>query len=194
MYSLLGERAAIRIVEDADEQSWNDLRRGEIVEIEAIVEETGLQKVAEAFSLFEQILPMAQAAGVEGGLDPEGERILQFVRQLAGANPRDRIPVVASVTASPEFKFVADLTTDHVLNRGLIDGEVTLFGKIRRRLRPGETHMVGAVFGGLERLLDDANQKEIAQVFEKPEVRQFGLTSPLVAYPAAILTPLAIYR
>jgi hypothetical protein len=195
LHQLLEQREAIQFLDAIDDNIWSQLRRGEIVEIEAVVQPTGLQKVAELFTTLQQLLPFAQAAGVEETLDSEAMTILTFIRDLANANPRDSVPIIVSLASTPKYKFAAQLRTDHlVAGEELLEGEVTVLGKIARKLREGETYMVGAVFAGLEQMLDDKSQRELAEVFEKPEVRALGLASPRLEHPAATLTPIALYR
>jgi hypothetical protein len=103
--------------------------------------------------------------------------------------------MIASLASATRFKFATALRTKYLVgDLDLLEGESTVLGKIQRKLNRGEKQLVASLFGGLEELLPEAQLEEFIQSMESPVVRQLGLESPLLEYPAAILTPIAIYR
>ena len=196
LYSMLESTTdGLQFLDNIDEGIWESLSRGEIVEIEANLRPTGLGKVAELFSVFEDVLPIAEAAGVDTGeIDPEAKNIMQFIKQLTKMSS-DSVSVIANLVSAPRFQFALDLRRDHVLtDPDLLEGEATVLGKIHRKLRPGETELVGNICAGLESILDAPSKDELADVFDDPRIATVGLANPKISYPAAILTTIAIYR
>ena len=76
----------------------------------------------------------------------------------------------------------------------LLEGEATVFGKLHRKLKKGESDFVGSMFSGLEEMLSEAQRREFAKMFDDPQLRALGIESPRIKYPAVVLTPIAIYR
>jgi general stress protein YciG len=84
-----------QFLDNIDDVIWHQLGRGEIVELEANIRPTGLSKVAELFGTFEDLLPFAEAAGVERGeLDAETMKVMQFIKQLAKLGSDESISVM----------------------------------------------------------------------------------------------------
>lgn len=185
-----------QFLDNIDHEIWAQLRRGEIVEVEAVIRPTGLSKVAELFETFESLMPIAEAAGVDSGdLDQDAMSIMQFIKQLTKMGPSESLSVIASLASAPQFQFACTLRLDQLLtDPDALEGEATVFGKIQRKLRPGETTLVGNIFAGLENVLDAPSKDELAKVFDDPAISSFGLANPQISHPAAVLTTIAIYR
>ncbi len=168
--------------------------RGEPLEVEAIIRPSGFDKLAGLAEAFEGLLPIMQAAGVEDELDDKTATALAGVRALAGASS-DRQTIIARLAGAPEFRFACSLKTASLLvSSEELEGEATIVGKIQRKLREGETYLLPSVFAGLESMIPEADQDELLRIFEDDMATQLGLASPKLKYPAAILTPVAIYR
>jgi hypothetical protein len=133
--------------------------------------------------------------GADAKMDDEAVQVMQMLKALTKGGPADTTSVVASLASAPQFKFACTLRTSHLLvDPGLLEGEATVFGKIRRKLRPGESYMLGGVFAGLEEFFGESEQDELVKLFDDPQMKALGVESPKVVYPAAVLTPVAIYR
>jgi hypothetical protein len=193
LFKLLGDD--VQYLDNIDEDIWKQLQRGEIVEVEAIVRPAGFDRLLDLFTTFQEILPVAEAMGADATIDDETIQIMQMLKALNKGGPADTTSVVASLASAPQFKFACTLRTSHLLvNPGLLEGEATVFGKIRRKLRPGESYMLSGIFAGLEELFGDTEKDELVKLFDDPQMKALGVESPKVVYPAAVLTPIAIYR
>lgn len=194
LYAGLEAQGGFQYLDAIDEGIWDQLRRGELLEIEAIVQPAGFDRIVELMGMAQQFMPMMDALGADG-VDPETRKLIESVSQLNEAGRPETFTVVASLAGAPAFKFACTLRGRYVLaDLELLAGESTVLGKIQRKLRPGEQHLVASVFGGLEDIMSDEDQREMVEALLGPEVRQLGLASPLLEHPAAILTPIAIYR
>lgn len=195
LYNSLDSTEAIQFLESCDDEIWNQIRRGEILEIEAIIRPAGLEKVAEMFGMFADLLPLAELTGADVDLDEEQIQTMQLVKQLGNLKDGATVDVVAELAGARKYQFGCSLQTSALrVDADILQGESTLIGKMQRKLKKGETHLLGNLFGGLEQILDKKSKKELADIFNAPEAKQLGLANPRLSYPAAIITPIAIYR
>ena len=100
------------------------------------------------------------------------------------------MPLIVRVSGSPEFKFVGQISQDHVrVELGELEGEATMLGKIQRKLRPNERYTpldsipaMAALPHGLKRQFS----QDLESVDELPDM--------VILPPAAVVTPIAVYR
>jgi hypothetical protein len=195
LFRALDSRNAIQYLDNIDERIWGQLQRGDIVEVEAVVRLGGFQKMLELMNTVQELLPLAQSMGSGPSLDSETMQAMELMRQLAQAGPKETTSVIARLASAFRFKFACSLRETYILvDKALLEGEVTVCGKIQRKLKRKETYIVGGFFAGLEDILPRREQEELIGAFDNPELKALGVESPEIKYPAAILTPIAIYR
>lgn len=183
----------LQYLETVDEDGWTALRRGEPLEVEVTLSLVGIGRLADLLGAFEDLLPLMQSLGGEG-VDPETAEAISSFQGLASTTAGSS-GVVAAMVGSPRYKFACDLKTDNLLvSEDELVGEATIVGKLRRKLRPDERHLIPSVFGGLESMMPDQDQDEFANFFDTGEARQLGLASPMLEHPAALVTPIAVFR
>jgi hypothetical protein len=192
LYQQLDRDGEIQYLENIDDAIWDQIRRGEVVEVEAVIRPVGFGKIGELLQSFEKLVPLAQALGSED-LDEKSLGELEVLRGLTDTG--DVTHVVALLASAQKFKFACALRYRYlVADATLLEGEGTLVGKIQRKLKRGEQELVGGLFGGLEDALPKDERKRLVDAFQAPEIKALGIESPLIRYPAAVLTPIAIYR
>jgi hypothetical protein len=194
LFGELTSEEAVTYLDAADEVVWASLGRGELVELEAVIQPAGFDKLIELMAAAQQLIPLVEAMGGEG-LDNATKELIESVGQLQSAGMPEAVTVIASLAGAPGYRFACTLRSRYIVSDAdLLEGEATLFGKIQRKLRPGEQHLVATLFAGLENLLPAEQQHEMVKALQNPESRQLRLASPLLEHPAAFITPIAIYR
>lgn len=196
-YTALDEGGSLQFLDHIDEEIWHQIRRGEILEMEATMSPAGLGPVAEMFDIFSRILPIAEAAGAtdSASIDEEARSVMNFVSELDSMFGSDDVPVVMSLASSPAYRFACKLRAAHLLaDKSLLEGEVTVCGKLQRKLRSGESYLATEVFGGLESVLPEKDRQELNAIFDNPEVAKLGIANPKIHAPGGVITPIAIYR
>jgi hypothetical protein len=182
--STLEESDQVQWLESLDNPIWEQLERGEVLEIECSI---SVPKLVSFMVVAMQIGTASELMDVMGEkLDPESAQGLQAL--MAIANMFDSIPVVASALGTPEYKFVAPL--NGLALRVPIDqiaGEARLFCTLDRRLRQGEEYTVLDAIPAMRSL---PNRAEIDEGLREVE----ELADDAVEPPAAVVTPIAIYR
>jgi hypothetical protein len=197
LYRTLESSGDVQYLDAIDDGIWEQLSRGEIIEAEVVVRQTGLAKITDLFSQLTEILPAVNAASDDvQEFDDSTRAIVGVLQALNSMSARSEMaPVVASLASVPEYKFASDLRLGSVTGSlDTLEGEVTLCAKLQRKLKKDEKYMMPAVFGGLEQLMDEDARDQLATMFADPAVINVGIASPRLSYPAAIVTPIAIYR
>jgi hypothetical protein len=192
LYRRLESDAQVQALAALDKQIWDQLRRGEILDIDAVIALTGFAKV---FDLAARMQQLAQVASVfDQPFDQDAVAAVSQINSLAALMESDWIPIIASVVGAPQFKFLARLQKSKLLvDRLALEGEAVLFGKIQRILRPREELPVADLMPGWAALPAE-KRKELEASLRESEVSKFGLGEFSIRAPGAVVTPVAIYR
>lgn len=184
----LEQENGLQFLDALDEQIWGQIRRGEILEIEADVLVSSLRKVAELVGSMGDIKKVAELAGEELELDAETEASLGALSKLGTMNAK--VPVTARAAGTPEFQFIASLEPAKLrVPLDELDGEATFVAKVQRKLRPTEQHTFFDSIPGMSAI----PREQRREVFEGLE-NSVEFPDVVIAAPAAVVTPIAIYR
>jgi len=191
LYDLLEADDSIQVLDAFDEQIWGQLRRGEILEVQAdirVPQPLLLTQAVENVAPWIDILttydkdPLADA-GARTAF--EGFRA---VRKITEGKP---VPIVFKAASTPGFSFIAHLPRQYLrCDLNDLQGEAAVFGKLQRIVPKGQQVEAFSLVSGLTSLPTmsreqrrkvgkDATDKNLAEV---------------VRGPAIVLTPVAVYR
>jgi hypothetical protein len=187
LHDLLSSTDDLQWLEGLDEGIWEQLRRGEIIEVESVISASTLTKFA---TLAEQVTPLVEAMEALGeSVDTETREAMDGMRSLGDLFGK-KVPIISRAAGAPKFKFIASLEADKVrVDLDELEGEATLLAKIQRKLAPSEKHTVIESMpgmGSLPRALRRSVQADIKNEKELPDL--------VIRAPAAVVTPIAIYR
>ena len=173
-----------------DEDKWNELSDGDVVEVTGTVKLPDILKAFEVTSNIGQFLPFLDEVGGFIGKDVEKDigigqkerKLLSGLEGLQGATEsHDSTVVVVELVKSPRYCFVAKLRKDYLrTSMGDLEGEAKVVGTVNRKVNEGDPPI------GFEQLVPG---------FEA--IRGFGAqpaNGASIGYPAATLTPIGIYR
>lgn len=182
--AMLEETESVQWLESLDRGIWNQLERGEVLEVECRLEVPLLVKFILVASQFEAITELMDATGQK--MDRETLQGIQTMLAIGGLF--QSVPVIATAAGSPEFKFIAQINPEH-LRVGVdeLDGEARLYCTLDRKLREGEQHSIIDAIPAMRNL---PNREEIEENLE--EIKEFA-GEPVTA-PAAVVSAIAIYR
>jgi hypothetical protein len=104
-----------------------------------------------------------------------------------------KLPVVARAAGATKFKFIATLQRAS-LRVGLeeLEGEVTLFATIQRKLRTGEKYTVLDSMAGIALSALPRAERRKMEASMKKDSKDFP--DAVIGAPAAVVTPVAVYR
>ncbi len=180
---LLDAEEAVQWLDAFDDDIWNKLKRGEALRVESVVKVPSIYKLTEAVG---EIAPLMELMEVFGEtVDQETQAAVQGMTKL-GQALKDAT-VVAHAAGALKFKFICPLKRDFLReDLAALDGECIVVGSLQRRLKPTERYSLldDLGMGGLPR----AERRKIERDMQKK------LQDSVVSPPAALLTPLAIYR
>jgi hypothetical protein len=187
--TILEANDGIQFLEGLDDGIWQQLKRGEILEVEADVKIPTLIKLMDVAAGVGPLLDVIQnLGGQEQEMDPGTAEALQGMATLA--NLTSKTPVIAGARGAPEFKFFTPLEQKGLrVELGELEGESTLVAKIHRKLRPGDSVSALDAFPGVGSV-PAAQRAEMEESMRDNET----LGDSLVSASAAVVTPIAIYR
>jgi hypothetical protein len=185
---LLEENDALQFLEALDEQIWSQIRRGEILEIEADIAVSSLQKIGELAGAFGDLQKLAELAGEDLQVDDETVAGLGLMTALGSFS--QKVPITARAAGAPDFKFIASLEPSKLRAEiSELEGESTLIAKVQRKLKNNEKHTVFDSIPGLGAIPKSQRAEMFADLENSAE-----FPDVVIPAPAAIVTPIAIYR
>jgi hypothetical protein len=187
LYDALDNVGEIQWLESLDDDIWRQLKRGEIVEVEAVIASSTISRLS---SLAEQVGPLLQVMQAMGEDVDDSTREamtgIQSVGDMFGSN----VPVIARAAGAEKYKFITNLDRSRLLvSVDQIDGEATVCGKIQRILKPSEKYTLFESLPGMGAL-----PREMRREMQRGVKNEKDLPDAVVSGPAAVITPIAIYR
>ena len=181
----LENEEAVQYLDGFDDSIWEQLRRGEVIEVESRLEAPAVIRLLTAAEGFEALRQFMDAAG--DPMDAETREGLEMMGAFAGM--LSEYPVFARPLGTPGFCFVSPLRSEALrVPLGDLEGEATLYATIERKLGPRETWSLLDVIGlgGLPRAARRDAERELKAM------KEFG--GNVIRPPAAIVAPIAIFR
>ena len=180
---LLDEQDSVQWLEAFDEEIWEALERGEALRIASELKVSSIYQVADMAA---SVGPMMELMEVFGeSVDAETQDAITGLTQVNQV--LKDIVVVAHAAGAPKYKFICPLKREFLREEvRSLGGECIVVGTLQRRLKSGERYSLldSMGLGGLPR----AERRKAERNMKK------DLPDAVVAAPAALLTPLAIYR
>lgn len=181
--SMLESEGAVQWLDAFDDAVWESLRRGEALMVESEVKVPSFFVAADVAVGAGPLIELMQAFGE--AVDQETQAVIAGMSQINEV-VRD-ISVIAHAAGAPRYKFICPLKRDYLRDDlSSLNGECIVVGSLQRRLRPSERYSLldDLGLGGLPR----AERRRVERDMKK------DLPDSVVAAPAALITPLAIYR
>ena len=191
LVSSLREADALVSADDQEAIDWVSLGRGVAVEVAATASFSKISQIVEAI---ESLLPLAEVVEVATGkspIDSDAAEKIKGIRLLEKIQSDKGIACLFSAVTAPEQRFVAFLNPQY-LRAAVTDflGEMTLFCKVQRKVKRGETLELFNPLEVLQRIPLNREQRRKADI---------SATMPdelldTIDGPAFVVTPVAVYR
>lgn len=181
---MLEENDSVQWLETLDRGIWDQLERGEVLEVECHLEVPLLVKF---------MLVAFQMEAVEGVMKATGQKFDAETRQgikalMAIGGLFQSVPVIGTVAGSEEFKFLAQINPEHLrVGADELDGTARLYCTLDRKLASGEQH---SIVDSIPAMRNMPNREEFEASLG--EIEEF--TGKPVTDPAAVVTAVAIFR
>jgi hypothetical protein len=188
LYELL-EREHLQYLDAFDEGIWSQLKRGELLEVQARIRIPELLQLFQSAESLAPILNIVKALGKSQTIDSETESMLHAAGEFGkflGAKP---VPLVFEAPSTPGYQFVADLPRQFLhCELSDLQGEAIVLGKILRVLPEGKEREVFSLIPTPIASLDKAGYVKLKSDLETQKAIEN------VKGPAIIMAPLAVYR
>ncbi|KPV50449.1 hypothetical protein SE17_26895 [Kouleothrix aurantiaca] len=191
LYDLLEEQEELQYLEAFDEAIWNQLRRGEVLEIQAKIKLPKGLLITRDVENIAPLLDLMQFLGQDPLADQQAKTAFEGMRAVGKSIEDQPIPIIFEAVSTPRFTFVAHLPKKYI-RRDLIElqGEATVFGKIQRVLPKGERLEVFSLVPSLTGATS-INRQQRRKMQKNANDNQ---VTEEIKGPAIILNPVAVYR
>jgi hypothetical protein len=183
---LLEEHDAVQFLDAFDDAIWNQLRRGEVLEVEVNIQVPALVKFGQMATEMGSLIEVMSSFGED--VDAETQAGMEGLSGIVGLIKG--VPIIAAASGAPRFKLIAHLDEQNLrVNLDELEGEATLYCTIERRHGPSKQWSLLDSMPSLSGL-PTAEKRGVARELKK--VKQ--LTGSVVSPPLARVSPIAIYR
>ena len=191
LHDLLTESEDIQYLDGFDDEIWQQLKRGELLEIQASI------RLPESVSLMQTLPALGQVFGAMERLtetplnDPEEAEKYKAFMELMSGKEDGQVPIVFEAISTPSYTFAGKLKKDHLLvDVSELEGEAVVVGKIIRLLFPGKEEEFASITPEIGKLFQFMNrqQRRATKGAAPPAMLVEKITGP-----AAILAILAVF-
>lgn len=192
LYELLEKKDSVQFLDAFDEEIWTQLRRGELLEVDAIIRFPKPFTLTQAIEDLSPLMDIMATFGEDSLADPKSRAALEGMSAIAKLAEGKPIPILFEAASTPGFTFVANLPRRHLrCQLSDLEGEATVVGKIQRILAKGTKCEVFSLFPAFASSLPSLTREQRNQMQREMVKKELA---EVVKGPAIIVTPLAIYR
>jgi hypothetical protein len=195
LYELLESEDAIRFLESFDEEIWSQLKRDEILEIQADIRLPEMlvlaRGVKELPSLMDAFEPFKEFLDTGDQTFDEIQSQANMMSAFGDLANTKEVPILFEAIGAPYFHFAARLPRRYLMCDTLdLQGEAVVFGKVQRLVQRDQSETVFSLDRGLDALTAQLNRKQRRALAKKSSK---DLVEVLKG-PGLILLPIAVYR
>ncbi len=190
LYEALETQQQIKYMGLFDEQYWNEIRKGDILEVEANIRTPSLFLQIEQIQGVSSLASLVQKFGTV--MSDSDLNMLSGIGDLGRIIQSKAIPLIFQVQSIGKYQFTAELNREFVTgNASDFQGEAYVFGKVQKVLEKGEKVDVFSLLPDLESL-QLSRQQRLALKSNKNKSKMKIVET--VSGPAIVINPLAVYR
>ncbi len=197
LHDLATEQGLIQQLSALDEAIWDQLQVGELLEARVVFALPKIHEMLAAVEQFKELAGVMRAMGQE--LKADQVQTLGLIDVIAPILRNENPTLIGSLAGSPKFRLAVPLTPSNLLvDLPNIQGEATVLAAVERKTARGGFITIADLVKNIQAFLPNraarrggtkgaggaaANQD---QFLDEQELR--------IAHPAALVTPVAIYR
>lgn len=192
LYDMLHGSGEIQQLDAFDDAIWQQLRRGEVVEIESLIRLPQGIHFAKSIEDFAPLLDLLADSGEDPFNDPTQRAKIDIMNKLMKSDDNQSVPILFQPISTPDYSFAANLSKKH-LRREIseLESEAIIFGKIQKIIPKDQKHEICNLmpaFTSLSKNLNRAGKRKLQNNMEK-----MGVVENING-PAIIIRPIAVYR
>lgn len=180
---LLDAEDAMQFLDAFDDAIWDTLERGELLRIESQLKVSSVYQLGELAASAGPLMDLMGAFG-----EPVDRQTQEAVSGMTRINEvLKSVPVVAHAAGASKYKFICPLKREFLREElSALPGECVVVGALQRRLKQNERYS----------LLDAIGMSALPRAERRKAERDMkkGMPDTVVAAPAALIEPLALFR
>lgn len=192
LFELLETQDQIKFLDVFDEDIWNEISRGDILEIQSIVRLPTWFNLVQTIDSISPFLQLMTAMGQDPLSDTNSRTAYEGISGLAKTMEKSPVPVLFKAVSTPNYEFVTNLSRQYIrCQLSELQAELTVFGKVQRIIKSGERIEAFSLLPVLSTSLPSMNISQKKQM--QQDMVNKGLAE-IVKGPAMVLSPVALYR
>lgn len=188
LYDLLNEKSAIQSLDAYDKDIWAQVKRREVVEVEAMIRVPDLVLATQAVTDMTPWIELMSSIGQNPLADGETAEAINGMRSVAKMTETHPVPLLYHAMRTPEIRF-ASLLQRAYIREGVagLRGEVTVFGVVQQLVPPGNSVEVWSL------LPESVSTLPLNRHQRRAATAQGTAPAERLRGPGAIITPVALY-
>ncbi|MGA8723722.1 MAG: hypothetical protein WB565_01650 [Acidimicrobiales bacterium] len=174
----------------SDASDISGLKRQQFIEVDAHLAVAGIQGLVDIATAFESTASLMETFGA-AEVDQDTVKTMQALKAFGA--PDKPLPIIASVPGGLELKIALELDRQFISTINW-DTDATILLKIQRFIRGNDRHIVGDPFGGLLKLMPEAERANFIDTMRSGDAAKLGIGEIEINAPAILATAVAIYR
>jgi hypothetical protein len=193
LHVLLNQNNMINSFESIDQEGWDQISTGDILEIEADIEFSGLSVL---LSKIFKLMTFMEQVGLDADNDPKSREAIAGFNMINKLSSEEGLNIKVTPVNSPEYKFVGVLPKENIKgNKQELIGRYKVMCRVQKILNDGDSIELFKLIPGIE--MDKGMIEEFLMNFEDmpPELGEPPKLEDIqINSPAMTVTPIAIYR
>lgn len=191
-YELIEDSTDFTYLDLFDDELWNNLRRGELIEAEVSIRLPEPYQLTQAIEGISPLLEIMTVLGEDPLSDQKSKAAFDGMKSITKLVENKPIPVVCDSVGTPNYKFICNLPKKYLqCDLSELQGETTLFGKIQRRITSGQKYEVFSLVSAFTSSLPNLGKSQQKEM--QKDIVEKGIAE-IIEGPALLIFPLAIYR
>jgi hypothetical protein len=194
---LLDEEDRLWVLNGFDMKVYEEIGVGKIIEVRGVGALPQWEHFKQSMADLQGTIGLMKAIGQDPTTDPENQTLLNQLTQLAAISSDENTILSVTPIGAPNIKIVAKLegTKLHGRPKSALETEVTILGKVQRRLQKTEKIELFRLLPnmkGFEQLIKAGQPKK----GPRGRIERPNTESPIdeyIKYPAVEVLPVAIY-
>ncbi|MCL4274028.1 MAG: hypothetical protein KJZ77_09170 [Anaerolineales bacterium] len=193
LYEILEKQEdGFRYLDLFDQEIWEQIRRGDLLEIEARIHLPKAFTLMQTMDDFAPWMDIMSLVGEEPLADAKTKAAFEGLKSVSKISEGKPIPIVFESSSTPTFCFTANLQRRFLkCQLSDIEGDATVFGKVQRVIKKGEKIEVFSLLPAFSSKLPSLNtrqKKKMQQGLAQKELAE------VIKGPALVISPVALYR
>ncbi len=192
LYELMEDNNLVQYLDAFDEEIWNDIKRGEIIEVPVKAKVPNTFKLLQEAESITPFVELFRTLRDEDFLKKEDTDTLNGIKAISELSKNQDIPLILEIENTPGYSLITRLSPNFIrCELEQLQGEVTIIGKVSRIVPKGKKEEIFSLIPNFDGIYGKMNRDQ-KRKFNKDKSNKN--ISDSVKGPAFILDPLAIYK